>query len=123
MKRILLTLAFLLSIFNLKAADITTITDAFKKGNASTLAAFMDAEVDMAIPGSSGKTNGKDAVARLNAFFNSSKPTGFTVLHHADKKENGFFVAKLPASSGEYRVNITYRTDGGKAIIQSIRIE
>ena len=59
----------------------------------------------------------------LNAFFGSHKPTGFTVVHHADKKENGFFVGKLPTASGEYRVNVTYRAEGDKAIIQSVRIE
>ena len=35
----------------------------------------------------------------------------------------GFLVGKLPTSSGEYRVNITYRADGHTAIIPSIRIE
>ena len=35
----------------------------------------------------------------------------------------GFLVGKLPTSSGEYRVNITYRAEGNTAIIQSIRIE
>jgi len=123
MKRLLVMLAFLLSVFSIKAADITIIANAFKGGNASALTATMDAEVDMSIPGSSKKTNGSDAVAMLNAFFNTNKPSGFNVLHHADKKENGFFVAKLPTSAGEFRVNITYRTDGDKAIIQSIRIE
>lgn len=123
MKRLFIALAFLLSIMSVQAADITTITNAFKGGNASSLTGAMDTEVDMAIPGSSKKSNGADAVAMLNSFFGSHKPTGFTVLHHADKKENGFFVAKLPTSSGEYRVNITYRAEGDKAIIQSIRIE
>ncbi|MDF9830072.1 DUF4783 domain-containing protein [Parabacteroides sp. PF5-6] len=123
MKRIWITLAFLLSIFSIKAADITTITNAFKGGNASALTASMDVEVDMAIPGSAKKTNNSEATALLNTFFNSNKPSGFTVLHHADKKENGFFVAKLPTASGEFRVNITYRSEGDKAIIQSIRIE
>ena len=52
----------------------------------------------------------------LNAFFGGNKPTGFTVVHHADKKETGFFVGKLPTSSGEYRVNVTYRAEGNKAI-------
>lgn len=123
MKKLIIAFAFLLSVFGMQAADITTITNAFKGGNASALTASMDDEVDMAIPGSSKKTNGSDAVAMLNAFFTSHKPSGFSVLHHADKKENGFFVAKLPTSAGEFRVNITYRADGDKAIIQSIRIE
>ena len=83
----------------------------------------MDQEVDMAIPGSSKKCNGSEAVKMLSTFFGSNKPTGFSVVHHADKKDAGFFVGKLPTASGEYRVNITYRADGDKAIIQSIRIE
>lgn len=123
MKRIIIAFALLLSVFGVKAADITTITNAFKGGNASSLTAVMDEEVDVAVPGSSKKTNGGEAVSMLNSFFSSHKPTGFSVLHHADKKESGFFVAKLPTASGEYRVNVTYRAEGDKAIIQSIRIE
>jgi len=123
MKRLLFAFAFVLSVFTLKAADITTISNAFKGGNASSLTAIMDSEVDLAIPGATKKCNGGEAVSALNSFFNSNKPTGFDVVHHADKKENGFFVGKLPTANKSFRVNITYRADGDKAIIQSIRIE
>jgi len=123
MKRLLLTFALILSFLSVPAADITAISNAFKGGNASSLSGSMDTEVDMAIPGSSKKTNGGEAVSMLNTFFNSNKPTGFNVVHHADKKENGFFVGKITTANGEYRVNVTYRADGDKAIIQSIRIE
>lgn len=123
MKRLILTLALVFSFLSVMAADITPISNAFKGGNASTLAEAMDQEVDIALPGSSKKCNGKDAVKMLETFFTSNKPSGFTVVHHADKKDAGFFVGKLPTASGEYRVNITYRAEGDKAIIQSIRIE
>lgn len=123
MRRLLLTFALILSFLSVQAADITSISNAFKGGNASTLSASMDKEVDVALPGSSKKCNGGEAVSMLSAFFKFNKPSGFSVVHHADKKESGFFVAKLPTSTGEYRVNITYRADGDKAIIQSIRIE
>ena len=119
MKRLFLTLALVLSVLSVMAADIVP----FKRGNVSSLSGSMDKEVDMALPGSSKKCNANDAVSMLNAFFGGNKPTGFTVVHHADKKETGFFVGKLPTSSGEYRVNVTYRAEGNKAIIQSIRIE
>ena len=119
MKRLFLTLALVLSVLSVMAADILPISNAFKGGNASSLSGSMDKEVDMALPGSSKKCNANDAVSMLNTFFGGNKPT----VHHADKKENGFFVAKLPTSSGEYRVNVTYRAEGNKAIIQSIRIE
>lgn len=123
MKRLLLTLALVLSFLSVAAADITLISNAFKGGNASTLNSSMDQEVDMAVPGSSKKCNASEAISMLSVFFGSNKPTGFTVVHHADKKETGFFVGKLPTGSGEYRVNVTYRSEGNKAIIQSIRIE
>lgn len=123
MKRLLLTLALVFSFLSVMAADITTISKAFKEGNATTLTEAMDQEVDIALPGSSKKCNGSDAIKMLSTFFASNKPSGFTVVHHADKKDAGFFVGKLPTASGEYRVNITYRADGDKAIIQSIRIE
>lgn len=123
MKRLLLTLALIFSFLSVMAADITPISSAFKEGKASTLSGAMDQQVDMALPGSSKKCNGSEAVKMLSTFFANNKPGGFSVVHHADKKDAGFFVGKLPTASGEYRVNITYRADGNKAIIQSIRIE
>jgi hypothetical protein len=83
----------------------------------------MDSQVDMAVPGSSKKCSGAEAVALLNTFFEANKPGGFAVVHSADKKDSGFLVGKLPAPKGEFRVNITYRLEGDRAIIQSIRIE
>ncbi len=123
MKRLLITFAFVLSFLSLNAADITHISNAFKGGNASSLTAVMDTEVDLAIPGSTKKCNATEAVSALNGFFKSNKPTDFSVVHHADKKDNGFIVGKLPTTDKSYRVNITYKTVGDKAVIQSIRIE
>ncbi len=123
MKRFLLTFAFILSFLSAQAADISGIVSAFKGGNASALASAVDQEVDMAIPGTTKVCNGNESVSLLTTFFTGNKPTGFTVLHHADKKDNGFFVGKLSSGSTEFRVNITYRAEGDKAIIQSIRIE
>lgn len=123
MKRLFLMLVMACSFMGIYAADITSISNAFKGGNASGLASSMDKEVDIAVPGISRKCNASEAVSVLNGFFSGNKPSGFTVLHHADKKESGFFVGKLPVANGEFRVNITYRAEGNKAFIQSIRIE
>lgn len=123
MKRTTVVLVMLFSFICANAADITPISNAFKAGDATSLAGWMDQEVDMAIPGATQKCSAGEAVTLLNAFFKSNKPSGFSVLHNADRKENGFLVGKLPVAGKEYRVNVTYRTDGNKAIIQSIRIE
>jgi hypothetical protein len=123
MKRLLIILTLVFSFLSVHAADITPISNAFKAGNASSLTASMDSQVDMAVPGSSKKCDGSEAVAMLNTFFGTNKPSGFSVVHNADKKDNGFLVGKLPTSKGEFRVNVTYKLNGDKVVIQSIRIE
>lgn len=113
-----------LSTASIWAADIRALEDAFRSGNAPALATYMDTEVYVAFEGAtSEQCAGKEATARLETFFRKNKPSAFRVIHHADKKETGFFVAKLSAGGKEYRVNLTYRAEGDKAIIQSIRIE
>jgi hypothetical protein len=123
MIRIAVFLTLVFSSLQAQAVDVDSMSAAFKAGNASPLAALMDREVDVAVPGSTKKCNANEAVALLNSFFNSNKPTQFTVLHNTDKKDSGFLVGKLVTAKGEFRVNITYRTENGKAVIQSVRIE
>ena len=123
MRKIIGILVFTLSVLGINAADITVIVNVFMEGNASEIAENMDTEVDIAIPGEVKKGSGADAVAILTRYFESEKPTGFTVLHHADRKESGFIVGKLTTSTGELRVNITYGAKDDNVLIQSIRIE
>jgi hypothetical protein len=123
MRKTICALVFVLSVMSLKAADITVIINIFKEGKVSGGAGIMDAEVDIAVPGTTNKGTGAEAVTILTRFFESDKPTGFTVLHHADRKDSGFIVGKLTTGKGEFRVNITYGVKENKALIQSIRIE
>ena len=53
MKRLLLTFALIFAFVCAQAADITSISNAFKAGNASSLSGAMDKVVDVALPGSS----------------------------------------------------------------------
>jgi len=123
MKKTAFIFAFILPFLSMQAADITCITSAFKSGDAALLTGSMEVEVDMAVPGTARKGNGSDAIGVLARFFQSNKVSGFTVAHHADKKENGFIVGKLATDKGEFRVNITYCTKENNVLIQSIRIE
>ncbi|MDR1601038.1 MAG: DUF4783 domain-containing protein [Tannerella sp.] len=122
MKKYVLVLA-LMSVSGLYAADITIISNAFASGSMVSLAANMDTEIDFALQGKAQKMNGAQAIAQLTRFVETNKPAGFTVAHHADKKETGFLVGKLATDNGEFRVNVTYAVKNDKIIIQSIRIE
>jgi hypothetical protein len=122
MKKYMLAFA-LMSVTSLYAADITIISNAFASGSMTSLAANMDTEVDLALQGKAQKMDGAQAIAQLNRFVETNKPTGFTVAHHADRKETGFLVGKLATGNGEFRVNVTYAVKNNKITIQSIRIE
>ena len=118
--------AIILSLFTawgLYAADITPITDALKSGNARALSACMYSEADVTVPGVSQKGSATEAAAILDRFFQGNTPSGFTVVHQADKNDGGFVVGKMQTSGREYRVNITYIVKDGRALIQTIRIE
>ncbi len=123
MKRFLLTIMMAFALMTASAADINPISNAMKSGNASTLVSAMDKEIDIALPGTTNKCDANGAVSMLNSFFGKNKPTAFTVIHQADKQDSGFLVGKLATTSKTYRVNVTYKVEGNKAIIQSIRIE
>jgi hypothetical protein len=123
MRKLAFMFAFILCVLSIKAADISAISNAFKSGDAASLAGNMDTEVDIATPGTNRKGNSTETIAVLTRFFQANKPSGFTVVHQADKKETGFLVGKLATGKGEFRVNITYCTKNDKVLIQSIRIE
>ena len=124
MKKIMICMfAFMLSVLSMKAGDITKIVNIFKEGKVSDSAANMDTEVDIAVPDTKKKGTAADATAILVRFFEAAKPTDFTVLHHADRNDTGFFVGKLSTDDGEFRVNITYCTKDDIVLMQSIRIE
>ncbi|MDR0797036.1 MAG: DUF4783 domain-containing protein [Tannerella sp.] len=123
MRRMICMFAFMLSVLSMEAGDIAKIVNIFKEGKVLDGAGNMDSEVDIAVPGAKNKGTGADAATVLNRFFESVKPTGFTVLHHADRNETGFIVGKLSTDNGEFRVNITYVTKDNNVLMQSIRIE
>ena len=123
MRKVLFLFGFTLFVLNIQAVDITPVSNALKTGNADLLKDKMATEVDIVVPGASKKGADNDAIAILKTFFQANKPTGFTVAHHADKNDSGFFVGKLVTDKGEFRVNITYTTKDGKIFISIIRIE
>jgi hypothetical protein len=123
MKKIIYTLACTLFILSAQAADITPVANAIKSGNADLLKDKMGEEIDISVPGTSRKSNANEAITLLKKFFQANKVSGFTVVHHADKNESGFFVGKLVTDQGGFRVNVTYTTKDGKIRIRTIRIE
>lgn len=123
MRKLKTMILALFTAWSVYAADITPITEAMKSGNTGALSGSMYTEADVSVPGVSQRASAAEAAAILGRFFQGNPPTGFTVVHQADKNGGGFVVGKLQTASREYRVNITYVLKDGRALMQTIRIE
>lgn len=123
MRKLKTMILALFTAWEVYAADITPITEAMKSGNTGALSGSMYTEADVSVPGVSQRASAAEAPAILGRFFQGNPPTGFTVVHQADKNGGGFVVGKLQTASREYRVNITYVLKDGRALMQTIRIE
>ncbi len=123
MRKLKTMILALFTAWEVYAADITPITEAMKSGNTGALSGSMYTEADVSVPGVSQRASAAEAAAILGRFFQGNPPTGFTVVHQADKNGGGFVVGKLQTASREYRVNITYVLKDGRALMQTIRIE
>ena len=123
MRRITFMLSLLILSLSIYAANVNPISSAFTSGNASALENSMDKEVDFVLLSNNKNCSGREAVQLLAEFFASNKPSGFTIVHQAEKTTTGFYVGKLTCGQSSYRVNITYKISGDSILIQSIRIE
>jgi hypothetical protein len=123
MKKLFIIFTLIIIALDIHATDIAPISNAIKAGNADMLAGMMAAEVDIVTPNASKKGSGSEATAILKSFFQANKPGDFTIAHHANRNESGFFVGKLTSGDKEFRVNITYTLNGGNVLITVIRIE
>ncbi len=123
MKRVLLIALLVIQTGFMKAADITSISAAFQKGDVTSLQSSLANQVDLTIVDSNRKCGTQEAVRLLQDFFSANKPESYQMVHHADKGETGFFVAKMKAGQQQYRLNVAYSTENNQLIILSIRIE
>ena len=123
MKRIIFTLAFLVSFFSLQAENINHIATAFKSGNAVLLEGCLADNVEVTYGGAKKQYSKKEATTLFKSFFERNKAKSYSIIHQAEKKERGFYIALFGTKAKEYRINITYLAQGGSILIQTIRIE
>ena len=123
MKRIIFTLAFLVSLFSLQAENINHIATAFKSGNALLLEGCLADKIEITYGGAKKQYSKTEATTLFKSFFERNKAKTYSIIHQAEKKERGFYIALFGAEAKEYRINITYLAQGGSILIQTIRIE
>ncbi len=124
MKKLFLILFTSIS-FSLFALPLSnTIVNALKAGNSGELAKFMDASIDLSIPGNEGAFSKTQSELILKTFFSKNIPSAFKIMHNGDAKNNTHYsIGNLTTTTGLYRVYILYKDANNANTILELRIE
>ncbi len=129
MNSILLTLALVLSPFLgsgvAQAQSIGDITKALGSGNTAALASMMDTEVELSLLGDENLYSRDQARQKLETFFASNPPSGFSQVHQGSSKSDNaeYCIGNLTTSTGVYRLYIYVVKKGDKMVLQELRFD
>jgi hypothetical protein len=96
-----------------------SIIAAFQEGNAGSLSASLNDNVELVIGNQNDVYSKQQASAILADFFRKYRVNGFDLLHKGNKDAASFAIGTLKTNSGNYRVYFLIR----KNEIQQLRIE
>lgn len=96
---------------------------AFKTGNATTIASYFAANVDMSIDDKENLYSNKQGEQVLKNFFLSHKPSDFTIIHKGKSGQSENMIGELVTPGITYRVTINTKSVGSSKEITSLTIE
>ncbi|MDG1476373.1 MAG: DUF4783 domain-containing protein [Vicingaceae bacterium] len=116
---------FLFLTITLTAAPTTEkLNKALGSGDANTIAEYFGSSVDFSIPNNEGVYSKTQAKLILKTFFLKNKPTGFSVVHNGDSKNNSHYsIGNLTTTKGNFRTYILYKEVDKKVTILELKIE
>jgi hypothetical protein len=108
------------------AADVyEDIANSIRTGNASQLAAYFAANIDLTVIDKENVYSKAQAEFILKDFFAKNPPKTFTVLHKGSSPEGmQYTIGNLVTENGKtFRTSFYVKNSGGKYLLQELRIE
>ena len=93
----------------------------FSEGNANALSAYFAPSIDCDILGKEGVYSRQQATQVIKNFFDSNKPTSFTIRHSGGKDVMRYAVYSLTAGGKKYRVTVFVKPE--ERLMRQLRIE
>jgi Domain of unknown function (DUF4783) len=128
--RSVIIIPVLLISFNCYAATLQEqanipggISIAFKSGNASELAKYMNSTIELLLLDKEDFYKKNAAEAILKDFFAEYQIKDFTILHQGAKNDAQYAIGNLKTDKGDFRVYFLLKKVGQELLIHQIRIE
>ncbi len=124
MKKLLFILLIAPSIAMVTPDNLSSISKAISKGDASALSQFFDDKVEVSILDDENLLDKASAKAALEKFFTKNKPQSYNQVHDGTSKGEGskYTIGNLKANDITYRVYVYMKVSGKNHTIQEISI-
>lgn len=99
------------------------LTDAFKTGNAKSIAEYFNNSIELVVQDKDGIYSKNQAEQILLKFFTENPPSAFHILHEGEKQSPKYAIGSLKTNNGEFRIYFLIKFVGNKQYIQQLRIE
>lgn len=110
--------------YQTQAQSFDNIANAIRTGNASSLAASFQSNVEITIKDAGNSYSKSQAEMVLKNFFSTHQPKGFVIAHQGTSPEGSkYFIGNLSTSTGNYRTYVYAKATNGVLAIQEIRFE
>ena len=96
---------------------------ATQNGDASTLSAAFNDNVELVLPGKSGIYNRSQAEMVVRDFFAMANPQDFKIIHEGTRDNASYVIGALSGRNENYRVYFLTKSSDRKTIIHQLRIE
>jgi hypothetical protein len=125
MKKLFVTLLFIISISAIIIADIyTDINASMKTGNYKTISSYFNSSVELNIPGADGLYSKAQAELLMKDFFSKNMPKNFIVKHDGVSQDGSkYSIGSLETGAGSYRTYYYLKNNNGSFLIKEFRIE
>lgn len=111
-----------LSSFSQKIS-ITDVVTAMKAGNATQVARFFDANVEISMPDKSNSYSKSQAELVIKDFFSNNTVKGFDIIHKGENAGSEYCIGTLVTKNGSFRTTIFMKQKGDTQLLQELRFE
>lgn len=107
----------------LYAQSIDGVVTGIKNGNAVQVTDNAGANFSLTIMDKSNNYSKTEAQQAIKDFFTKNSVKGFEVKHKGNSPNGQYAIGTLSTGSGNYRVNIFMKKEGGKEVIKELRFQ
>ena len=118
----LLSIITLFSSFNTHVG-IDDVIAAMKSGNASQVAKFFDANIEISVPDKSNSYSKSQGELVLKDFFTTNVVKSFEVIHKGENAGSQYCIGTLVTKGGSFRTTIFMKQKDNQQVLQELRFE